>query len=838
MSHMFFGCSSLLSVNLSLFNTEEVTDMSFMFYDCNSLTSLDISNFNMINCDLYSNMFSNISSIRYINLSNFKNDKIVSLVFLRAKDIVVCQNEKIIRSRMALYCCDYNFETQECETTIISSMPSLLPDKSSLLMSESQDFYSSTQDINDIIFTNDTETYSKDSIGTSKVLEESEIISETNEIIDTAEYFTEYNILSTTIKTTSIVEEYSSNKENKENTDFISSTNENNNEYSTSFNDDINEKTNTIYSKEPNSSIVAERETTTSRMETEKPSTFKVETEKPSTFKVETKKPKLDTKEPINSMVDTQETTTSKFDTKEPTTSKEDTKEQIEIKSDTKESISSKIENTENPSTQNEYNTKNTSSPDVKKTEYISPKTSFIDNKEQITNIPSTNKIEQSTNSQTNENNIEKTTKPSIIENTSIVINTEKTYTQTPVKENTFKVVSTSSLPEQITNKPSIYKEPEPTTTPSNQEDIKHTTTSSPEEKIPTTNQNNKEVVHTSIPSYLNLTFLSTNLVENPKSTIIEKITPKTEEITSLEKTLVILLGLSHVKLGEQLITFFIYFCLYEIFAGSKRVKFPVEITSNRVLRLLETQEAECELFEPDSKGDMYIYSCEVQVKSSQNIKNIKVYNQFVFSSKNTSISASYSTLLGQYLDNIQELGNKFDNLINSTLYTLEYPKISQGEKQIFNISGIINNPKPKFGKVDLNLSVSVEYENKTEEKQLECNIIDITENNYTLSCIGIKNTYFSLENAMSVIEDEILIIHFDENDNNTILYFSDENKNTYSRRFILSKSGNIGAGGIVAIILACVAAITALILTYFYFKKENKGNSEGTESTVLHLNH
>ena len=229
-------------------------------------------------------------------------------------------------------------------------------------------------------------------------------------------------------------------------------------------------------------------------------------------------------------------------------------------------------------------------------------------------------------------------------------------------------------------------------------------------------------------------------------------------------------------------------------------------------------------------------YSCEAQVKSTQNIKSIKIYNQFEFSSENNSISASCSPFIEQYLDNIQEIPNKFDSLINLTLYTLEYPKISQGENQNFNISGIINDPKPKFGKVDLNLSVSVEYENKAEEKQLECNIIDITGNNYTLSCIGIKNTNFSLVNAMSVIEDEILIIRFDENENNTILYYSDENINIYTRRFIHSKSGKIGAGGIVAIIFACIAAIAALIIIHYCLKKEGKEMLEKRDSTIFKL--
>ena len=206
-------------------------------------------------------------------------------------------------------------------------------------------------------------------------------------------------------------------------------------------------------------------------------------------------------------------------------------------------------------------------------------------------------------------------------------------------------------------------------------------TTASPDEKIPTTNQNNNEIVHTTIPTSLNLTFPSTNLVENLKSTSIEYVVKKTEEINTQEKTLVILVAVSNIEFEEKIIKFFIHFGLYEIFANSKRVKFPIEITTTRELRALETQEVECNLLDDEVKGDMHTYLCEVQTTSTQNITSIKIYNQFEFSSRYSSTSVSCSLLIEQYLDNIKGIGNKFDNIMNSTLYTLEYPKIFEGEK-------------------------------------------------------------------------------------------------------------------------------------------------------------
>ena len=132
-------------------------------------------------------------------------------------------------------------------------------------------------------------------------------------------------------------------------------------------------------------------------------------------------------------------------------------------------------------------------------------------------------------------------------------------------------------------------------------------------------------------------------------------------------------------------------------------------------------------------------------------------------------------------------------------------------------------------------MSVSAEYENKTEEKQLECSIIDIIENNYTLSCIGLKNTNFSLKNAMSVIEDEILIIKFGENENSTIWYYSDTAKPKYGIRFFSNKNGSIGVGGIIAIILSCLAVVATLIITFKCLKKEGK-KEQIQESTIIQL--
>ena len=46
MKSLFYDCISLKSINLSNFQTPNVTDMSCMFYNCSSLNEINLSNFN------------------------------------------------------------------------------------------------------------------------------------------------------------------------------------------------------------------------------------------------------------------------------------------------------------------------------------------------------------------------------------------------------------------------------------------------------------------------------------------------------------------------------------------------------------------------------------------------------------------------------------------------------------------------------------------------------------------------------------------------------------------------------------------------------------------------
>ena len=71
---MFIGCSFLQSINLSSFNTINVENMDYMFYKCSSLQSINLSSFNTTNVKNMSDMFKGCSSLKKENvkISNYE----------------------------------------------------------------------------------------------------------------------------------------------------------------------------------------------------------------------------------------------------------------------------------------------------------------------------------------------------------------------------------------------------------------------------------------------------------------------------------------------------------------------------------------------------------------------------------------------------------------------------------------------------------------------------------------------------------------------------------------------------------------------------------------------
>ena len=82
MSYMFSKCQTLLSLDVTNFNTEKVTNMSFMFSKCQTLTSLDVSKFNTVNVMNMNRMFSNCDALTSLDLTNFNTEKVTDMSYM------------------------------------------------------------------------------------------------------------------------------------------------------------------------------------------------------------------------------------------------------------------------------------------------------------------------------------------------------------------------------------------------------------------------------------------------------------------------------------------------------------------------------------------------------------------------------------------------------------------------------------------------------------------------------------------------------------------------------------------------------------------------------------
>ena len=80
MGDMFNGCSSLTSLSsVEEWNTASVTNMSYMFNNCSNLKSLDLSSWNTANVTDMNGMFWNCQSLKSLNISNWNTENVTGM---------------------------------------------------------------------------------------------------------------------------------------------------------------------------------------------------------------------------------------------------------------------------------------------------------------------------------------------------------------------------------------------------------------------------------------------------------------------------------------------------------------------------------------------------------------------------------------------------------------------------------------------------------------------------------------------------------------------------------------------------------------------------------------
>ena len=102
MNSMFACCSSLISLDLTNFDTSNVIDMTRLFWECYSLTSLDLSNFNTSKVNHMPSMFDSCTHLEYINLNNFDESNLLNYDQMLSnipENVVLCISENITEKK-------------------------------------------------------------------------------------------------------------------------------------------------------------------------------------------------------------------------------------------------------------------------------------------------------------------------------------------------------------------------------------------------------------------------------------------------------------------------------------------------------------------------------------------------------------------------------------------------------------------------------------------------------------------------------------------------------------------------------------------------------------------
>ena len=145
------------------------------------------------------------------------------------------------------------------------------------------------------------------------------------------------------------------------------------------------------------------------------------------------------------------------------------------------------------------------------------------------------------------------------------------------------------------------------------------------------------------------------------------------------------------------------------------------------------------------------------------------------------------------------------DILLYSNIYILANSKINKKENKTFNNNGEIKSKKPKFQKI--NITSYVEIETKIKSDQLTCILFDIKDNNYTLQChVNNYNTYYIIQNSISFLKDEILLINFDRDNDSKIKFEPEPDYNkTPSVPPEEDNKDHLGSSGALAIIIVII---------------------------------
>lgn len=131
---MFYDCADLTSVDLSSFDTSNVTDMSMMFQNCAKLAALDVSNWDTSNVTDMLQLFSGCRSLTVLDVSNWDTSNVLNMgnVFkgctkLAELDVSNWDTSNVTSMMAMFYDCKAltRLDVSNWDTSNVTSMPNM-----------------------------------------------------------------------------------------------------------------------------------------------------------------------------------------------------------------------------------------------------------------------------------------------------------------------------------------------------------------------------------------------------------------------------------------------------------------------------------------------------------------------------------------------------------------------------------------------------------------------------------------------------------------------------------------------------------------------------------------
>ena len=338
-------------------------------------------------------------------------------------------------------------------------------------------------------------------------------------------------------------------------------------------------------------------------------------------------------------------------------------------------------------------------------------------------------------------------------------------------------------------------------------------------------------------------TIISTTIAKGIESTSIITTTSKAETnqtTNSSGETSIVFLGCSQFQMASSYFTFNVHFIPVANSLFSDTLTFVLNIIYNTYLRRLEDVNANCNI-DSGSSASMINYLCRVQAETA-NIKQIKFETNFKFSQGNVKIAGT-SPLGKMSMNNLRNIDDKYSKLLasNPSIYILDDSSFYGYGNNKFNISGTISGKKPSSISVNTDLILMMNLQNNVNEeeitKEADCTVTDIKTDKYTLDCTAKEKNKYNLQSAMSIVDNDILLVNIKDIDEGGAILDPNTEDDVQNFRYP-KKSGGIGAGAIVGIVLACVVTLAAVITAILCLKKSpNHTISNESEVVVIKKN-